>query len=328
MRTSKVQLSTRVTERLVGLGLSVQDAETINLHLLDAEERGYGSHGYMRLPAIVTSLEAGGPGGPGSLKTVSSAAAIYDANGEQGIVALTKATAFVDELVTHAGIGIVAARGHRGTTGTMAPHVRTLADRGNVGIAICTSEYAVAPTGGRRAILGTNPIAIGFPADPEPIVTDFATAAWSYGSLRVAMQEGRRIPEGIVLDADGRPSTDPNDADNGCQLPMAGHKGYGLGLAIELLCGPLIGGKAGRDAVSGSDGIVMIALRSDLFREADDVLSDVRSLTAELRQSPLAVGYSSVAIPGERSQKAKNEAAQIAEVIIDDDVLTRAGIVL
>lgn len=323
-------LESAINAKLVDSGAEPVDARLIAQHLIFAEERGYSSHGLQRLPAILKSLSTPSTSGQAeeSIRDVAATAREYNANGQMGIVAMTRATDLACELAKNHGVGLVGAKGYRGTTGMLGFYVNRAAEQGIVCIAICHSEYAVAPTGGRKAILGTNPIAIGFPGKPYPFVADIATSAWSYGDLVRAMREGRTVPEGVVQAEDGRPSTDPNDADNGSQSPMAGHKGYALGLAIELLCGPLLGAKAGREAVKGSDAAVLIAITEDLFRASSDVESDASALFSELQTSPLAPGSSEIRIPGHRS--AAIQAAKVKEnrMEIDDGPLVAAGISL
>ena len=175
---------------------------------------------------------------------------------------------------------------------------------------MCHSRAAVAPHGSVKPVLGTNPIAIGFPGQPVSFCVDISTAAMSYGKIMAAARAGETLPPGIVQSASGQPSTDPNDAEAGSQLPMSGHKGYALGLAIELLCGPLLGGKAGNAAVSGSDGFFGILLRADCARSSGALDNDVQALFAEIKAGP-AVSNKQIRIPGEASAQRQYQATHI-----------------
>jgi len=198
-------------------------------------------------------------------------------------------------------ICLVAATNYLGTTGAMGYYARQIANEGLICIVFCNSEYAVAPWGGKDPILGTNPIAFGIPTNSKPIVVDFATSAKTYGELMLAAESSKKIREGIVLDKDGNPSTDPNDANNGCQLPMAEHKGYGLGLVIEILSGIFIGAKAGKDAVKGSDGFVIISFKPDIFVTKSAFHQNIQLLINEIINSSVAPGFKNIRIPGESS---------------------------
>jgi L-2-hydroxycarboxylate dehydrogenase (NAD+) len=307
-----------VARRLTGLGLDERSAIVVAEHLIDAELSGLRSHGVSRLAGIITTLASGNRNGPGIFGQPAPSVLRYDAHGELGIVAVTKAVERAREVALEQHVCVMATIGYVGTTGVLGTYTRFLAEAGLVGLALCSSEYAVAPHGGARAVLGTNPIAAAFPADPV-FSADLATAAWAYGDLKLAMDEKRQIATGIVQDIDGNPSTDPNDADNGSQLPMAGHKGYALGLAVELLCGPLLGGKAGRNAVSGSDGTLIIALRADSYRPQDTVEREARLLFDEVRNTRRAPGVQEIRVPGDRYPRG----ADREYVELDVELLTR-----
>lgn len=240
-----------------------------------------------------------------------------DAGNSLGIAAIHSGLRLAADRTDTAGAIVVGITNYVGTTGSLGVYGAELAERGVVSVLSCNSEFAVAPHGSRRAVLGTNPLAVSLPAGRHSFIADFATAAWSYGSIKAAMVARRRLPEGIVQTEDGRASTDPNDADNGSQLPMAGHKGFGLGMAIELLCGPLIGGKAGRDAVSGSDGFFGVLVRVDVARSSQDVLVETTRLIDEVKRGPFAAGFSEIRIPGERA----GQSEESSSIRVSDDVL-------
>lgn len=313
------QVAEGITARLKGLGLGDSAAAVVAWHLVRAEMAGRSSHGVSRLAGIIAALAGGDCNGPGVFSETASSVLRYDARGELGIAAVTAATDRAREVALARHVCVMAVTGYAGTTGVLGSYTRALADAGLVAFGFAGSEYAVAPHGGSRAVLGTNPVAVAFP-DGTPFSADLATAAWSYGDLKLAMTENRRIPAGVVQDIDGNTSTDPHDADNGSQLPMAGHKGYALGLAVELLCGPLIGGKAGRNAVPGGDGALFIALRADSYRPREDVAREVALLFDEVRSTPKAPGVSEIRIPGDRLRP------EPELVTVDTQLLTDCGV--
>lgn len=283
--------------RLIEAGYTLSDAQVLARHLLQAELFQVRSHGIRRLAGIIANAATAATAIPAVSN--SRGGLEYAANGQQGIVAMQAASRAALSRAKVEGVVVVAVKGFTGTTGELGSYTRWLAAQGVAAIAVCSSEYAVAPFGSSRAILGTNPIAIGFPTDDRPFSADVATAAWSYGRIKEVERAGGELPLGVVLDASGLDSTDPKDADNGSQLPMAGHKGYALGLAIELLAGPLIGAKAGRDAVPGGDGALLIVIDAALFREESEVVQDAASLLTEIRNAPLRPGSAGIHIPGE-----------------------------
>lgn len=305
------QVYNLVVPRFLKTGMSKEDAKTVAAHLLRAERRGYSSHGLVRVPSILSAVKNSVGSGKKDRKSNLPGFVLIDGGGCAGIAAVDFGLRVAAEKARGGGGVVVSVTNYVGTTGCLGIYAAELCEQGFATLLVCHSEYGVAPTGSASAILGTNPITIGMPTSHFPFVADVATSAWSYGALKDAMLQKRRIPEGIVQTADGRPSTDPNDADNGSQLPMAGHKGYALGLGIELLCGPLMGGKAGKEAVAGSDSLVGFVVPVDVVRPKDLVLADVDRLFAEIQESPHAQGHSDIRIPGARAQLKERTTEQI-----------------
>jgi (2R)-3-sulfolactate dehydrogenase (NADP+) len=137
----------------------------------------------------------------------------------------------------------VANSNHAGALGTRA---RTLAGRGLVALLLTNAPAVLAPPGGARAVVGTNPVALAAPrSDGPPLVCDLATAQVSRGQVMRAAQERRPLPEGWALDAAGRPTTDAQAALGGTLMPLGGAKGFALALAVEVLTGALLGPAVG-----------------------------------------------------------------------------------
>ena len=301
-------------------GLSHPDAEIVIDHLLEEELLGKHSHGFIRIPAIINSIKNFSGKSTFINERPNEFAMRIIAENTIGLVAAYNTARNAISLVKEKGFAIASSIGYKGTTGALGYYGRMIAREGFVSIISCSSEYAVAPWGGKDAILGTNPIAISIPNEDEPIVSDFSTAAMTYGDLMLAVKEGKKVPYGIVLDAEGKPSCDPDDANNGCQLPMAEHKGYALGLAVEILAGLFIGAKAGKEAVEGSDGIIMLVFKPDLFVSRDQYLGNLASLIKEIKNSALAFESSEIRIPGENSVKKIKEGYQSGVCDVPDVV--------
>ncbi|MFJ8831213.1 Ldh family oxidoreductase [Micromonospora aurantiaca] len=328
MKVSPARLHGSTVSYLCELGLGTEDAVLIADHLVDAECAGYPSHGLMRLTGIKAVSSGFGKVAEPRVVATGGGIKLYEADGQLGIVAMSRAIEVAIAEADENNLVMVGVRGYVGTTGMIGAYARRAAANGLVALIMCHSEYAVAPHGGRRAILGTNPIAIGIPSETTPFVADLATSAWSYGDLRVAMREGRTVPEGVVQTVDGRPSTDPNDADNGSQLPMAGHKGYALGLAVEILCGAFVGGKIGRDAAPGGDAALAIVFREDAIQPKATVESAISALLAEVKSAPLAYGFDTIRVPGEGSDSNRRKVAEAGSLDVDDDLLDSLGLTI
>lgn len=311
-----VELSKRI---LLKYGLTDSDADIVISHLLEEELLEKKSHGFYRLPSIVRLLQSNNSFADIEIDIAQPNCTRINGNSNLGLVVAQKACEISIKNSEKHSLTLTVATNYAGTTGAMGYFARQIANNGYISIILCNSEYAVAPWGGKDPIFGTNPIAFGIPTDNQPIVVDFATSAKSYGELMLAVSAGMKVKEGVVLDKDGNASTDPNDANNGCQLPMAEHKGYGLGLIIEILAGIFIGAKAGKDAVLGSDGFVIITLQPDIFVSKSLFYNNLNSLIAEIKNSSVAPGFDSIRIPGENAMDKINTNLEKGEISIDNN---------
>ena len=300
-------------------GLTESDADRVADHFVAAEASGVVTHGIERAALTLQAVRRVGPGAAPVVTSLADGVVLVDGGGTQGILVAQRCIELVIERALAHGAALAAGTRFAGSTGVLGYFTEQAARAGLIAVALCNSEASVAPAGGIDPILGTNPLALSFPRSPDPITFDIATAAVSYGALQMLQRRGEPAPPGTVVAADGSPSTDPADADAGAQLPMAGHKGYGLGLFVELLAGPLIGAKAGRKAVPGSDGLLVAAMRVDRFRPALDVAADVTALVDELQRSRPAHAGELVAVPGERSARRRQLAADQGWIDVSDD---------
>lgn len=298
-------------------GFEAEAADALANYVTDAESSGRRTHGLQRLPGLVTAKRDPAPRGPVRVSRPGAGLVRVDGNGQLGLLVAQRCVEEAIAQTGRSGAAMVVATGFSGSTGALGYFSRQAASCGLLAVVVASCESGVAPEGGVDPVLGTNPIAISFPHDPVPITLDMATSAVSYGTLELLAARGLPAPAQSVLDAAGRPSTDPRDALTGAQLPMAGHKGYGLGLLVELLAGPMIGGKAGRAAVPGSDGLVVVTTRVDHFRPRQDVTADTDRLVTEIRSGRRRDPDQAIRVPGERSEESRLAAARSGRVRVD-----------
>jgi uncharacterized oxidoreductase len=213
--------------------------------------------------------------------------------------------------------------------GRLGEWVQMAADQELIALAFCSGGRPgglVAPFGGAGRLLGTNPMAAAVPiAGRPPFVMDFATSAVAEGKVRVARNSGKPIPEGWILDAEGRPSTNPTDLyEGGVLLPTAGHKGYGLALLIEFLGGILTGqgGPWLPSYTTVRNGIIFLALSVQAFRPPEEFLADGATLYEKVKATPPAPGFGEVLLPGEPEQRTAEERQQ-AGITIDETTWTQ-----
>lgn len=262
------------------------------------------SHGLQRLPTLVERIH-NGVLDPAAVPAVSRRGAALDVDGRDGFgpVALWAAVEAARPIARGDGVALAAVRAS-GHIGMLAPYVEAVARDGLIALLLTTSEALVHPAGGSTALVGTNPIGIGVPADPEPFVLDMSTAAISAGEIIAHRERGEALPEGRAVASDGTPTTDPGAALEGAISPFGGAKGYALGLGLELLVAALTGTALGRD-VRGTLDVTDPVTKGDVLVVASPGHGAAHgaALAAyldELRASPTAPGVERVLVPGDR----------------------------
>jgi LDH2 family malate/lactate/ureidoglycolate dehydrogenase len=208
---------------------------------------------------------------------------------------------------TGVAVASISNSNHLGRLAWYAEHV---AANGNVLIATTTSEALVHPWGGRVAMLGTNPLAIGIPAEPHPFVLDMATGVVSMGLIHDRASRGQKLQEGWALDADGFPTVDAARAVTGAIAPFGGAKGYGLGLALEVLVAALTGSALGRH-VHGTLDEESVCNKGDVFillSGSNSAVPAISSYLAEIRAVAPLHASAPVQAPGDGSRARRERA--------------------
>lgn len=278
--------------------------------LLEADLRGHASHGLARLPRLLHRIRRGlaDPHTTGHHEWRGTAALVVD--GQRGLGPVVGQAALNALLDRVPGTGVaVAAIANSNHLGMLAWYVETVAAAGRIAIAMSTSEALVHPHGGRTALVGTNPLAIAVPAEPEPLVVDLATSIVSMGKIHDHRQRGEPIPLGWALDADGTPTTDPAAAADGSIAPFGDAKGYALGLAIEVLVASLTDAALGTD-VRGTLDATEVCNKGDVFIVLDpgrspDIAARIGAYLDIVRSCPPADPAAPVTVPGDRTRAAR-----------------------
>lgn len=313
MRVSADQLRQIAATSLKGRGAPPQNARLQAELLVEAELRGLSSHGLQRLPTLLKRIERGlaDPTANGICKWPRPALACIDGERGLGPVVMMAAMSELASTVSSCGIAIAAIR-NTNHIGMLAYYAEAAALAGRIGIVMSTSEALVHPYGGAKAMLGTNPIAIGIPTDSEPFVLDLATSIVSMGRIHSHALRGEPIPAGWAVDATGRPTVDSEAAKLGAIAPFGGAKGYGLGLAIELLVATLAGSDMAPE-VRGTPDDTDPATKGDVLILIDPAAGagSTAALTCyleRLRSSCPAEPDRPVAVPGDGSRARRAEA--------------------
>ncbi|WP_185934628.1 Ldh family oxidoreductase [Mycolicibacterium hodleri] len=293
---------------LSALGTPREHAQEVAAHLVEADCVGHGSHGISRLPSYIDYVDNGilDPAARPTTLTEGRCAVVSANWGFSHVAArITTELACEQALSERIGMAGLVQSTHLGRLGAyMEQACRAdcvaLAFVGGMG-----GQRLVAPFGGRAGLLGSNPIAAGFPtASGVPLVVDFSTAAAPIGKIMVAAMAGERMPSQSLVDQHGQPTDDPNTlAAGGAMRTFGEHKGFGLAVVVELLGRVLLGpGAFGHDQKSEifrAQGLLLVAIAADAFRDLADVLGDAEQLRDLIHAVPPAAGFDQVLAPGD-----------------------------
>lgn len=286
-------------------GFTESDAlQTADL-LVWANLRGIDSHGVLRIPRYIEMIEQGVAVSGGTITVIREHGSVVVIDGGKcpGATGMNAAVDKAEDVARRLGVGWCAARAisHAGAIGYFAS---ALAKRGLIGLVMTASKPLMSYFGARGEALSTNPIAFGIPvADGEPILLDMSTAAVALGKIMAAKDAGKGIPPGWAIDESGEETTDPHKV--AAVLPMAGAKGSGLSLMIEILvsilaANPVIGPVLLGQKKGGFNGLV-VAIDPAAFGFEGAFKSGVKDLSDAIHGLKPAAGFAEVLLPGERS---------------------------
>ncbi len=294
-----------ITGILKCMKVSDEDASIVADVTVDADLKGFSSHGIGRFPQYIKGLKAGtiDPEAELSIENETDSMALINGNHKFGHVVTYTAMEIAIAKAKKNGIGMVGVHdsNHFGVAGYYSD-MAIMNDM--IGMVIANTEPAVAPIGGKVPIIGTNPVAIGIPSNKNYVSVDMATSASARGKLLEAKRKGEKIPENVALDADGNPTIDPEEALNGSILPFGAHKGYALSFMIEILAGPLVRAAFGKQVTGTANpnvmctkGDLVMAIDPSKFSDLEDFKEQVDNFVEEIRNS------GNVFIPGDMEVK-------------------------
>ncbi len=293
----------------VAVGTPRPIADTVAEILVNANLTGHDSHGVLRIPAYLRSIESGEIVPAAEPVILKETAATLTIDGRTGFGHYTArwVMARVIEKARQADICCANLINHT-HIGRLGEYAEQAARAGVIGIVTYGRSDpgggAAAPFGGAGGVLGTNPIAAGVPTgDGVPFILDYATSKVAVGKIHVARSKGVELPPGALVDKHGNPSVRPADYyDGGVLLPFGEHKGYALSL---LIC--LLGGLSGHfDVARGAvSGVFMQAINISAFAPLEDYQRGVRATLNAVKSTPPAPGFSEVLAPGEPEQRSR-----------------------
>lgn len=303
LRLSEAKARALCQDALTKRGLSPEDATSCANAIMFATLRGLDSHGIVSiLPGICNSIAVGriDPTSP----IVEVRPTVLKGNGAAGPVIGERTMHRALDLAGQSGVGAAVAF-NCNHFGAASYYAAMALDRGMIGICACNAAPNVAPFGGAKGLHGTNPIAYAAPGGQEPpIVLDIATSAAAHGQVNKAQRRGQAIPLGWAIDANGNPTTDPRSAAS--LLPFGGHKGYGIGILVDVLCGALAASTIATGVRQGDvdrehagQSFFMLALDPAAFGGAAEFRERIDTLSRDVHSVPPAEGFKEVLLPGE-----------------------------
>jgi LDH2 family malate/lactate/ureidoglycolate dehydrogenase len=304
-------------------GVPADEAAITAESLVDANLCGHDSHGLIRIPQYLKVINDGyiKPGAP--LTVVRETPAVLVADGGWGL-GQVQAHRLLKRLVGKAReVGIAAGTlKHCGHIGRLGEYAEAAAREKTALIATVNGHgYGknVAPPGGTEARLGTNPLCMGAPTDGEPVVLDIGTSVCAEGKVRVCFNKGVPTPEGWLIDAEGKPTTDPGTLyrqPRGSILPLGGaqaYKGFGIALLLEMYAGGLSGAPCSHAAAEArsANAVFFVVMDIAQFAGAEHFLRETTAVSQHVRSAPRVAGIDEILLPGdpERREKVRRQKA-------------------
>jgi LDH2 family malate/lactate/ureidoglycolate dehydrogenase len=316
------------------VGVSHNDAVLLTDSLIEANLRGVDTHGITRMLCVyVERIRRGVMSAKGDTAIVREKAstALIECNNSIGQVGAAHAMRTAIEKAAKTGAAFTAVT-HSNHYGMAAYWAMMALPHGMIGFTATNAPAVVAPTGGCQAMFGTNPFAVTIPAGRErPVVLDLATTVVARGRIVLHAKQDKPLEPGWAFDYRGLPTTDPHTALKGLLAPIGGYKGYGIMLAVDLLCGVLTGSNYGThfpgfladNMVEPTDvGSVFAAINIESFIDLQEFKAAMDKALEEIRISPRTAGVNRIYIPGEIEFEMKAErlanGIPIPEVVVRD----------
>jgi uncharacterized oxidoreductase len=303
-------------------GAPPDEAARVAESLVEANLRGHDSHGVIRIVQYLAAITDGRLKPGAQLEIYKETPALIVADGHLGL-GQVHGHRLLKLLIDKAKlIGLAAGTMKRcGHIGRLGEFGEAAAAEGFAFMATVNNHgfaRPVAPPGGTEPRISTNPICIVVPTKSEPIVLDIGTSVCAEGKVRVAYNKGVRVPEGWILDAQGRPTTDPSVLYHeplGTILPLGGaqaYKGFGLGLLLDMLAGGLSGGPCSNPTLprAVANAVFFLVLDVAQFAGADHFLQEVTTLADAVRSCPRAEGVEEILCPGDPERKQRQRRMQ------------------
>ena len=310
------------------VGVSKQDAATVSDAFLEANLRGVDTHGVRLIPAYIRRLRQGGVNPSPNIRVVSDLGGTLRLDGDNGLgqVVGRYAMSRAIERAGEHGIGMVVA-GNTSHIGAASYYTRMPFEKNMAGFATSNNLPSLFVWGGLKRAISNPPFSISFPSRKTPFVLDICLGTVAWNKIYMQLQNRESIPEGWAWDAEGKPTTDPQEASAGSIIPIGGHKGSSLTLAVDLFTG-VLGGFAFADRVGAlltndrdpeNSSCLMMAINVSRIL-GPEVLDRAEELIGWCKDSPLAGGFTEILMPGEPEERVRSRRLQEGIPVSEEDV--------
>lgn len=310
---------------LRGIGLADDESTLIADHLVDNMLCGYDFAGLPRIIAMADHPYFALPRTDIRVVHETPLSASIDGGNHPGYAPVLKGADLAAEKALAGGMALVGVN-NCWFSGRNAYYLERIVRRGLVAIHTASGYGNVVPPGATKAALGTNPIGFAIPSQPHPLIFDMGTAATMWGEVLLYAMLGKDFPEGIGVDASGRPTTSAKEIARGGVLPFAGHKGFGLSLMVQAL-GVLAGARRARGDVIDS-GFLFIAIDPALLMPREQFEAEIAEMIERIKGLPRLEGVDDIRIPSQRAfveRERRRVAGMSIPVTVHRKLLTLAG---
>ena len=301
-------------------GMRADHARLVAEHLVEAALCGHEFSSLPRLLAIVQELRAKPPAAAIRVTREDGCFAHIDGGDNVAYVVSLAAVDKAIEICRRTGVAVVTAN-NTWFSGRCAYYVERAARRGFLALHTTNTTARVAPFGGTQRLMGTNPFAMAFPSEADPVVIDIGTSAITWGDVTLMQAKGELLPPGVAVDRDGRATLDPAAALEGAFMPWGGQRGSALSIAVQLL-----GVLAGSSAVIGDTsnyGLFFVVIDPERIAPGGEFARQVSAMREAIENNrPLASG-ARVQAPGDGSQRRRTRALQAGVISLDEKVYAR-----
>ena len=320
MKISISELEDLTARAVRSYGYTGEEVRVISDVLLYAQLRGNNQ-------GVVKLIGKGVPKDPGAgeiaVELETPLSARINGNRNHAMLVVHRAMDIVADKAKKSGFGIAGTFNTNTSSGAIGFFASELAKQGLIGFLFGRSPERVAMHGACEPVFGTNPVAVGIPAEPDPVVLDMSTAAISFYGLVEAETAGRAIPDDVAYDVEGRPTTSPQEAIKGAIRSFdRSHKGSGLALVGEILAGPLAGAAfCGMGDSKGNWGHLVFAIDPGILGDRDEFIRSVSEICRKVKSTRKLPEVTEVFLPGERGSHLAAQCLACGETEVEDNLL-------